>query len=228
MGPSGSVLGIDLADRILAMARERAAEEGLTNLELRVLSAQELETLPAASFDVALCRWGLMYFDAPVDALVGVRRALTPDGVLVAAVLGEVERASYFSLPRRVLERYYPVPPINPEAPGSFHYGRPGKLRGRPRASRLPRRAPRGDRAARDGGRDRGRGIAWTRAFGMTRILDGAPEEIQQAWEADLAKAAEDLREPDGFIRLGAVSRIVVARGLGPTAHRLTRRRAAP
>lgn len=53
--------------------------------------------------------------------------------------------------------------------------------------------------------------VAWTRAFGMARLLDGLPEGTQRAWESDMAREAEALR-CEGCIRLGGVSRVVVAR----------------
>ncbi|MGA9525385.1 MAG: hypothetical protein WBV82_28255, partial [Myxococcaceae bacterium] len=52
--------------------------------------------------------------------------------------------------------------------------------------------------------------IAWVRAFGMSKLLDGLPEDVQRSWERDFAREAEALRT-DGFIRLGGVTRIVVA-----------------
>src|SRR4051794_18072454 len=128
VGPSGSVLGVDLSESMLAMARERAARESLTNLELRVMNAASLEGIPTAYFDSTLIRWGLMYMDSPVDALVGARRAMVPGGVLVIAVWAEPERVPYFTLPRRVLEKYRPVPPIDPASPGTFRYAEPERL----------------------------------------------------------------------------------------------------
>jgi len=45
----------------------------------------------------------------------------------------------------------------------------------------------------------------------MARLLDGLPEGTQRAWESDMAREAEALR-CEGCIRLGGVSRVVVAR----------------
>jgi ubiquinone/menaquinone biosynthesis C-methylase UbiE len=42
---------------MLGMAKERAAREGATNLELRVADAETLEAVPTRRFDVALARW---------------------------------------------------------------------------------------------------------------------------------------------------------------------------
>jgi hypothetical protein len=60
--------------------------------------------------------------------------------------------------------------------------------------------------------------VAWTRAFGLTRLLNDLPEEVQQAWEAELVKETEPLRK-DGPVRLGGVTRIVVASSAGVDRH---------
>jgi hypothetical protein len=52
--------------------------------------------------------------------------------------------------------------------------------------------------------------VAWTRAFGLARLLEGLPQEVQRSWECDFVAAAAPLRK-DGFVRLGGVTRIVVA-----------------
>lgn len=210
VGPTGAVLGVDLSEGLLQMARERAAREGLSNLDLRVMSAESLEGVPTAHFHATLARWGLMYMDSPLAALSAARRAMVPRGVLVAAVWAEPERVSYFTLPRRVLGRYVSLPPIDPEAPGTFRYADAGRLRQDFAAAgftieHVEEREV--DVMEAETGAEL---VAWARAFGLARLLNDLPEEIQQAWEAELVKEAEPLRE-DGFVRLGGVTRIVVA-----------------
>jgi ubiquinone/menaquinone biosynthesis C-methylase UbiE len=210
VGPSGSVLGIDVSAGMLAIAQQRAHEEGVTNLELRTMNAASLEGIPDAHFHSVLVRWGLMYMDSPVAALAGSRRTLVPEGVVVAAVLAEPERCSYFSLPRRVLARHRALPPIAPESPGPFRYAD---------ADRLCQDLERADLNVEHveelvfpvmEAETTSELIAWVRAFGLTRLLNDLPESAQRAWEEELAREAEALRQ-DGFIRLGCATRIVVA-----------------
>jgi ubiquinone/menaquinone biosynthesis C-methylase UbiE len=61
VGPRGLVVGVELSDDLLQMARDKAAREGLSNLELQVGDAQRLEGFPVGGFDVVTSRWGLMY-----------------------------------------------------------------------------------------------------------------------------------------------------------------------
>jgi hypothetical protein len=195
---------------MLEMARERASREGASNLELRPLNAESLDGVPTGYFHATLVRWGLMYMNSPVAALTAARRAMVPHGVLVAAVWAEPERVSYFTLPRRALERYRPSPQIDPESPGTFRYADPDRLR-----RDLSRAGFRIDRTEEmdvpvmeaETGSEL---IEWARAFGLTRLLNDLPDEIQLAWEDDLVSAAEPFRT-NGLIRLGGVTRIVVA-----------------
>ncbi len=210
VGPTGAVLGVDISEGLLQMARERAAREGLSNLDLRVMSAESLEGVPTAHFHATLVRWGLMYLDSPVAALASARRAMVPRGVLVAAVWAEPERVPYFTLPRRVLGKYVPLPPIDLEAPGTFRHADVGRLQRDLAAAGLTIEHVEELEVAVMEAETGAELVAWTRAFGLTRLLNGLPEEIQQAWEAELAKETEPLRK-DGRVRLGGVTRIVVA-----------------
>jgi len=210
VGPTGTVLGVDLSESLLKMARERAAREGLSNLDLRGLNAERLEGVPTAHFHATLVRWGLMYFDSPVDALMAARRAMVPRGVLVAAVWAEPERVPYFTLPRRVLGKNLPLPPIDPEAPGTFRYADTDRLHRDFAAAGFTIEHIEEQEVAVMEAATGAELIAWTRAFGLTRLLNDLPEEIQQEWEAELVKETEPLRK-DGFVRLGGVTRIVVA-----------------
>lgn len=210
VGPTGAVLGVDLSEGLLQMARERAAREGLSNLDLRALNAESLEGVPTAHFHATLARWGLMYLDSPVAALSAARRAMVPRGVLVAAVWAEPERVPYFTLPRRVLGKYRSLPPIDLEAPGTFRFADAGRLhRDFAAAGFTIEHVEEREVPVMEAETD-AELVAWTRAFGLTRLLNDLPEEIQQAWEADLVKETEPLRK-DGFVRLGGVTRVVVA-----------------
>src|SRR5882757_9372034 len=79
VGAKGWVTGVDLAGKMVAAARQRAAALGLSNVTFQRMDAQELE-LPDAGFDVVLCALGLMYVFDPVAALSEMRRVLRPGG----------------------------------------------------------------------------------------------------------------------------------------------------
>jgi ubiquinone/menaquinone biosynthesis C-methylase UbiE len=213
VAPRGSVIGIDVAASMLDMARERAAREGVTNLDLRVGNAESLEGITNAHFDATLARWGLMYMADPVAALEAARRSMVPKGMLVAAFWAEPERVSYFSLPRRSLEKYSAPVPIDFYAPGTFYYADVARIeRDLTVAGFAIETIEEMDVAVMEAATGDAL-VAWVRAFGMTRLLNGLPEETQAAWARDFIADAEPLRR-DGFVRLGGVTRIVAARAV--------------
>jgi len=215
VGPLGRVVGVDISDEMLRMAKERADREGVSNLDLRVGSAEVLEGLPDGHFHAATVRWGLMYLTDPLHALAGVRRALLADGVLVAALLAEPERMSYHTLPRRLLESYRPLPAVDPEGPGPFRYADLDRIvRDFHRAGFTLDHVEELEFTCFET-RTTAEAVAWVRAFGLTRLLNDLPQTAQSAWEEDLAKELER-SSAGGVIRLGGTTRIVRARPATP------------
>jgi ubiquinone/menaquinone biosynthesis C-methylase UbiE len=82
---SGSALGIDVSAAMIARARELAAAEHLRNVRFELGDAQ-VHPLPAQGFDVAISRFGTMFFADPVAAFRNIRAALANDGRLVMMV----------------------------------------------------------------------------------------------------------------------------------------------
>jgi ubiquinone/menaquinone biosynthesis C-methylase UbiE len=77
----GSVLGVDLSARMLERARKRARDEGLTNVRFEQADA-EVHAFDAAVFDVAISRFGVMFFGQPLTAFRNIAQALRPAGRL--------------------------------------------------------------------------------------------------------------------------------------------------
>jgi len=210
VGPSGFVLGVDSSAGMLAMAAQRATREGLTNVELLVRDAASPDGLPGSGFDATLARWGLMYMDSPVAALINARRAMVPGGVLVAAVWAEPERVQWFTLPRRVLQRYRGVPPVDFGSPGPFRYSATERLRRDLQQAAFHVQHVEELEGSVMEVETVEEAIDWVRAFGLTKLLNDLPEPAQRSWEDDFARELEGLRK-DGFFRLGGLTRIVVA-----------------
>src|SRR5262245_58270894 len=79
VGPSGQVIGIDLAE---GMARETQTEiqrRGLKQAKARQMDAEHL-TFPDSSFDVVLCGFSLQFFPNLHQALSEFRRVLKSGG----------------------------------------------------------------------------------------------------------------------------------------------------
>lgn len=127
VGPDGFVLAVDIAPEMLEVASGAARVAGLSNVETRVMDAQQL-TLAPDSFDAAICRSGLMLMTDPIAALVGIRAALKPGGTLAALVFGPAARNPLQALPTLIARRAAGVPPPGPGEPGMFALGEPGTL----------------------------------------------------------------------------------------------------
>lgn len=82
---AGSALGIDVMAPAIASARQRAAAQGLRNLRFEHGDAQT-HPLPAHGFDVAISRFGTMFFADPLAAFRNIRGALADGGRLVMMV----------------------------------------------------------------------------------------------------------------------------------------------
>lgn len=142
-------------------------------------------------------------------ALEHARRALKPHGVLVAALWAEPERVPWATLARRVLARYCAVPPLDLAQPGACHYATRAVI-DRDFAGYAIEHVEEMDIPVVEAAS--GAGIAeWCIDFGFARLAEGLPETERRAFAADLGREAEALRDGP-MIRLGGVSRIVVAR----------------
>jgi len=88
VGPSGHVLGVDVTPALIAVARRRAADGGLSQAHFQVADVGTLD-LPGGSIDAVQSVFGLFFVD---DMAAMLRRAwhwLAPGGRLVTTSWGE-------------------------------------------------------------------------------------------------------------------------------------------
>ena len=126
VGPGGAVHGVDISDVMLAVARERAAAAGLQNVTFTEADVQTHE-FEASSHDLAVSRFGTMFFDDPRSAFTNVAAALRPGGRLCIATWQPMAVNDWLSIPGAVLERYGPLPDLG-NGPGMFAQSDPSAV----------------------------------------------------------------------------------------------------
>lgn len=87
VGPSGRVVGVDYAERMVELARRKVAAAGLHNVELRIGDMTLME--PEEPYDALQCTLGLFFVDDMAGLLRSFRRLLRPGGRLAVTVFGE-------------------------------------------------------------------------------------------------------------------------------------------
>lgn len=129
VGPSGSVIGIDLAEQMLEAARRKAASLKLSNVTFRT---GDVTTLPfeKASFDAVTTRFCLMFLPEIPKAVAEIARILKPDTWVSTAVWSAPEKNPYLKIPIDVIKQFIELPPPDPSAPGIFRLAKPGDLAG--------------------------------------------------------------------------------------------------
>lgn len=108
----GSAVGVDVSVPAIDRARELARAEGLDNVSFELADAQ-VHRFPPERFDLAVSRFGTMFFADPVTAFANIKRALRPGGRLVMLVWQASEHNEWDVAIRRALAE--PEEPIGPD-----------------------------------------------------------------------------------------------------------------
>jgi SAM-dependent methyltransferase len=125
--PGGVLISSDASETMLEVARTRASELGVDNVEFKRLELEWID-LPTASVDVVLCRWAVMLTVDPPAAAQEIRRVLRPGGRVALAVWDVAKFNEWATIPDRALVELGHAPPPDPDAPGMFALSAPGRL----------------------------------------------------------------------------------------------------
>ena len=87
VGPQGFVLGVDLADNLLTLARTKAKRRHLNNIEFRAGDMLDLQ-LPAMGFDAVICVFGIFFVPDMQEAVRELWRHVRPSGRLAITTWG--------------------------------------------------------------------------------------------------------------------------------------------
>ena len=124
----GMLISSDASEAMLELARSRARELGIENVEFKRLELEWID-LPAASVDGVICRWGLMLCVDPSAAASDIRRVLKPEGRLAVAVWDGPERNPWATEPGRALVELGHMASPDRGGPGMFGLAPESRLR---------------------------------------------------------------------------------------------------
>ena len=127
LGPSTSIVFTDAVAEMVGTTRDEARLRKLTNIEFARCVGEALPFLPE-SFDVVVCRFGVMLFPDPDASIREMLCAAKPGGRVAVAVWGPRDSNPFFQLVADIVSRYVESPPEDPDAPGAFRFATSGKL----------------------------------------------------------------------------------------------------
>ena len=124
---SGKVIITDLAEDMLAIARENAAKRGIKNIETRACDVCEL---PFAdnTFDAVSCRFGFMFFPGMLLSAKEMVRVLKPGGRIATSVWNVPEKNFWVTAIGGTINRNMQLPAPPPGAPGMFRCAESGLI----------------------------------------------------------------------------------------------------
>jgi SAM-dependent methyltransferase len=131
VAPTGRVVGVDIAEPMVAAARQRAQEAGADNLEL-VLADAAVQTFDAP-FDAIHSRFGVMFFSDSVAAFTHLHAQLKPTGRMAFVCWQALEVNDWALVPMTAVHRLVPHQPLpalmQPGFPGPFFFSDPDFVR---------------------------------------------------------------------------------------------------
>ena len=119
VGAEGEVVISDVAPEMTAIASSRAEALGFRNVRTRVLDLEQIDE-PNGSFDVVLCREGLMLVPDPGRAAREIRRVLRPNGRVALTVWGPREQNPWLGIIFEMVSAQIGTPLPPPGIPGPF------------------------------------------------------------------------------------------------------------
>jgi SAM-dependent methyltransferase len=126
VGPRGSVTAVDQSSELLAIAAERARNKKLLNFTTQQADAHHLP-FADQSFELASCRFGVMFFSDAQRALEELRRVLKPRARACFAAWGPMEQP-YWQTTMKIVHRHVGGAMLQPGGSDPFRFSAAGSL----------------------------------------------------------------------------------------------------
>ncbi len=199
VAPGGEVVCSDVVPEMTAIASARARALGVKNVRTCVLDLEQIEQ-PDGTFDLVLCREGLMFPRDPERAVGEIRRVLRPDGRVAISVWGPRARNPWLAVVLDAVsaELGMPVPP--PGVPGPFSLDDPATF-----AALFARAGLDGVRVGeiavplRTGSFDEWWSRTSALAGPLTQLLASLPATATSALQVRLREAVRPFETPGGY-----------------------------
>jgi SAM-dependent methyltransferase len=208
----GSALGVDIGRPLVEAARALASAEGPGNVQFEQADAQVHQFAPGST-DVALSRFGVMFFDDPGAAFANIRSAMVEGGRLAFVCWRSLAHNEWQAVPRAALVAHIEPPDLGPpEAPGPFSLADPDRIRAVLDVGGFA--AVGIDEVAHPMwlGDDVDEAVAYATTQAFARMLfEGKPPELIDRAVAGVRTAFERIAGPDGVV-LPASAWLVTAR----------------
>lgn len=125
VGTAGAVLGVDVSEPLLTLARKRCA--ALPQIAFHHGDATTLQLDPP--YDRLISRFGVMFFADPVLSFSRMAAQLTPGARISFAAWGQIPENPFFTLPARAARATLgAMPKSDPDAPGPFAFRDPERI----------------------------------------------------------------------------------------------------
>src|SRR5271165_5413764 len=127
VAPEGEVLGLDLSEAMLRLARERAPED----VPVRFIRADAtVYEAPPGEIDLVASRFGVMFFADPAQTFANLRAAMKPGARHAFACWRAARDNPWLIVPLRAAAGHAPpLPEIGPEDPGPFAFADESRVR---------------------------------------------------------------------------------------------------
>lgn len=205
VGPGGVAVGVDVADRFIAQAKEEAAEAGVENAEFVTMDVQY--EMPEGPFDYAFGRMGTAFFSNPGSAMRNLQKAMTPGGKLCKIVWRAKAENDWFWRSEMIVDRHVERPDESDEptcGPGPFSMANADTVSGILKYAGFDRIALRRLDMPVSMGDSVDRAVEAALAIGpaaeTVRLAGDKADEVRDVIERDLRELAEELMTPDGVV----------------------------
>ena len=107
VGDRGQVIGVDIADNLIALARKKAEQKNLSNITFQWDDMTNLEFV-AESFDAVVCVFAIFFVQEMEEQINKLWRLVRPGGKLAITTWGQNIFAPIYSIWNKILKQHRP------------------------------------------------------------------------------------------------------------------------